>query len=86
MRSLYFTNCYFFIYTVRNTKDSDKDRNNTNRIFPHLSYLNNTSMNASTLECTITGFPKININKGEKINSDSFVLKKAMTSQTNILP
>lgn len=86
MTSLYFTNCYFFIYTIRNTKDSDKDRNDTNRFFPYLSYLNDTCMDAGTLECTRKGFPKTNIKKGENLNSDSFALKKAMPSQNNILP
>lgn len=86
MRSLYFTNCNFLIYTVRNSKDSDEDRNDTNRIFTYLSYLNDTCMDAGPLECTRTGVPKTNIRKAENLNSDSFALKKAMPSQNNILP
>lgn len=42
-------------------------------------------MDASTLECTRTSFPQTNNKKGEKLNSDSFALKKAMTTQNNVL-
>lgn len=56
------------------------------RIFTYHSYLNDISMDASTLECTRRDFPKTNIKKKEKLNSNSVALKKAMTSQNNVLP
>lgn len=56
MRLLYFTNRYFLKFTVRNMRDSDKGRNYTNRFFPSLSYLNDTGMDGSILQCTRMGF------------------------------
>lgn len=67
----YFTNHYFFIYTVRNMKDSVKDRNDTNRIFPSLS-----SMDASILQCTRMGFPNpLTLSMLKEINFPQYLRK-----------
>jgi len=81
--TLFYQSLLFLLYRKKYERDSDKDRNDTNRSFPSLSCLNDTSTDDSILQCTRMHFP--NIKTREKLNCDSSALKKTVTSQKNIL-
>lgn len=49
---LFYQSLLFYLYNKKYKRDSNKDRNDTNRIFPSFSYLNDTSVDDNVLECT----------------------------------